>query len=152
MVDLHTAPTMIGIRIKHSKTDKFGRGISVHESVYVGRTSNDICPVKAILEYLAIRPQTEGALFVTEDMRPLTKQQFVGKVKAALIRTGIDATQYKGHYFQIGAATTAAVRGVPESRIKTMGRWASSTYLLYIKIPRQELANISSVCSRVALG
>ena len=37
--------------------------------------------------------------------------------------------------FQIGAATTAAAYGIPVDVIKTLGRWKSQAYHLYIRIP-----------------
>ena len=50
---------------------------------------------------------------------------------------------YAGHSFHIGAATTAAAGGVPVEVIKTLGRWKSQAYQLYIKLPSSQLADIS---------
>ena len=44
--------------------------------------------------------------------------------------------RYADHSFRAGAATTAAASGTEDPLIKTMGRWESSTYLLYIRIPQ----------------
>ena len=48
--------------------------------------------------------------------------------------------QYCGRSLRIGAATTAAAKGLEDSIIKTLGRWESVAYLQYVKIPRQQLA------------
>ena len=48
------------------------------------------------------------------------------------------------HSFRIGAATTAALQGMHESLIKTLGRWESSAYLTYIKTSRPTLAAVAS--------
>ena len=64
-------------------------------------------------------------------------------VRAALREKGIDDTKYAGHSFRIGAATSAAAVGVEDSLIKTLGRWESSAYLAYVKIPRERLAAVS---------
>ena len=48
------------ISLKHSKTDQFGQG----SKIYLGRTKNDLCPVAAILAYLALRGNIQGPLFV----------------------------------------------------------------------------------------
>ncbi len=46
-VDSHTAPTMVAITLRHSKTDQFKTGATIH----LGQTSNFICLVHAILQY-----------------------------------------------------------------------------------------------------
>ena len=84
-----------------------------------------------------------------EDGRFLTCQPFVDAVREALERAGVDQTKYCGHSFRIGAATTAAARGVEDAMIKTLGRWESVTYLRYIKISRQQLAGYSAYYRRL---
>ena len=71
----------------------------------------------------------------------------MARVRSALAVTvaGIQASQFAGHSFRIGAASTAAARGVEDSLIKTLGRWRSSAYLLYVRIPRERLADLSRV-------
>jgi hypothetical protein len=140
-VDSHHNPTMVAVRIKKSKTDQFGEGTTI----YLGKTSAAICPVSAVLSYLAIRPDTQGPLFVTAEGKPMTKQRFIGRIRDILSRAGVDATGYKGHSFRIGAATTAAACGLNEGLIKALGRWSSCAYQVYIKIPPQELANIAPI-------
>ena len=61
---------------------------------------------------------------------------------------GVSCKHYSGHSFWIGAASTVASRGIPEATIKTLGRWESSAYLLYIKLPREQLAGISKAISK----
>ena len=41
------------------------------------------------------------------------------------------------------AATTAGRKGVSSERIQTLGRWESSAYLLYVRLPRDELSSVS---------
>ena len=50
-VDSREGPQVIRITIKQSKTDPFRKGIDL----YIGRTGNDLCPVAALLSYLADR-------------------------------------------------------------------------------------------------
>ena len=70
-----------------------------------------------------------------QDGRFLTRQRFVDGVRSAIQEEGVDDSQYCGHSFRIGAATTAARQGLEDSMIKMLGRWRSLAYLEYIKIP-----------------
>lgn len=49
MVDDKMDPTCLLVRIKASKTDQTCQGITL----CVGRTYNELCPVAAVLTYLA---------------------------------------------------------------------------------------------------
>ena len=114
-------------------------------NIFLGRTTDEICPVTALANYLTRRPQeAQGSLFVHEDGSPLLKGQFVKKVKRALAHQNIDCSKYSGHSFRIGAATAAAAAGIPDHMIKMMGRWESSAYLLYLRTPREALTALSS--------
>lgn len=143
-VDSVSHPKIMKVRIKASKTDPFRKGVDI----FLGRTSNKLCPVSAGLAYLARRGSKEGMLFRFEDGRLLTRERFVAGVRAALSAAGVDCRSYSGHSFRIGAATAAARHNLPPATIKTLGRWESSAYLLYTRINRQELAGISQVISR----
>ena len=129
------------IRIKGSKTDQTRIGVDL----YVGKTDNAICPVAAVLAYmyLALRGQTDGLLFILGDGRPLTRELLVQKLRATLSQAGVDCTRFSGHSFRIGAATTAMERGVSETTVQTLRRWANDSFRRYIRIPREDLAEVS---------
>ena len=138
-VDNTTHPSLIQIKLKQSKTDQFGKGAMV----YIGRTDTDLCPIAAILAFMALRGNSPGPFFQHHDKTPLRKDKFVGEVRAALTAAGIGASDYSGHSFRIGAATTAAQCGLPETTIQTLGRWTSEAYRSYIRLPQEYLANIA---------
>ena len=113
-----------------------------------GKDGTAVCPVLALLHFMAIRPNVRGPLLVHADGSPLTRHQFVRMVKRALRSAKIDATAYSGHNFRIGAASAAATAGVPVYFIKMLGRWESEAYHLYILTPRESLASISQLITQ----
>ena len=102
-----------------------------------------------ILPYVAMRGATAGPLFCFHDGSFLTRDKFVIGVWQLLVAAGIDPNPYSGHSFRIGAATTAAHAGMDAALIQTLGRWKSSAYQLYIRIPRDSLASVSSALAAV---
>ena len=99
-------------------------------SIVLKKTGRLICPVQALVDYLLVRPNREGALFLQEDG---SKDQIKEAVRTALLQTGLSPDLFAGHSFRIGAATTAAAAGVPAHIIKFMERWSSDAYLLYVR-------------------
>ena len=144
-VDSHQDPTVLCVRLKQSKTDPFRAGVSI----YMGRTNQQLCPVAAVLSYLAIRAATPGPLFVFKNGSFLTRDRLVSRLRNSLQEAGIKAANFSGHSFRIGAATTAARVGIEDSVIKMLGRWESAAYQRYIRTPRAQLAAISSQLTRV---
>ena len=65
------------------------------------------------------------------------------EVRKALSAVGIKAEDYAGQSFRIGEATTAVVKGIQDLLVKTLGRWQSSAYTLYIKTPQYVLCNVA---------
>ena len=138
-INSRAEPSWMEVVIKRSKCDQFGSGVTLS----VGATHSDLCPVAAMLGYLVQRGSGPGPLFKFIDGRPLTRDRFVSAMHTALTKGGIDPSQYAGHSFRVGAATTAALRGLQDSLIKTLGRWESSAYQVYIRTPRSTLATVS---------
>ena len=111
----------------------------------MGRTGSDLCPVAALLSYLQCRGAAPGPLFLFTSGRSLSRKRFVELVREALARTDVDQRKYCGHSFRIGAATTAAARGIEDSVIKMLGRWESVAYLQYVRLPREQLTGYAGV-------
>ena len=139
-VDSQINPTIMSTRIKSSKKDQFGQGASL----FIGRGQATLCPISAMLQYLALWLSTPGPLFIFQDNKVLTKESFIYFVHWVLSMEEIYSQYYKGHSFRIGAATTAAACGFSEPLIKTLGRWSSSPYQLFIRTPPNELAKVAA--------
>ena len=132
-------PKVLSIRIKQSKTDPFRLGITI----FVGKTDSPLCPVSAVLAYMARRGPGEGPLFRFQSGLPLSRSRLVAALRDVLGEAGYNPEEYAGHSFRIGAATTAAACGISVETIKTLGRWKSDAYRLYVRLPREHLAEIS---------
>ena len=63
-------PTIVHLTLWHSKSYIFGIGLTIH----LVRTGDLLCPVSALLAYLARQPPTSGPLFLLESGQPLSKQ------------------------------------------------------------------------------
>ena len=140
MIDSRTVPTAIHLTLRHSKTDVFGAGVTIH----LGKTGSFLCPVAAMLSYLAIRPPMPGPLFLLRSGNPLSREILVTAIRQALANTNIDVSRYNGHSFRIGAATAAAQAGLSDSTIKLLGRWKSAAFTRYLRLPVSSLVAISS--------
>ena len=75
-----------------------------------------------------------GQFFCHFDGTPLTSFQCSVILKKALNVLGVKNANYKSHSFRIGMATTYAKEGVPDEKIKLLGRWSSNSYLRYIRV------------------
>lgn len=131
-------PKSFRIHIKCSKMDPFRQGCYI----YIGTGKQDLCPVHALVQFLHLHGSALGPLFLLSDGTPLSCQWLASSIRS----TGVLGC-FSGHSFCIGAATSAASRGVPDHLIKTLGRWSSDTYHLYI---RTLVNTIISMASQLA--
>ena len=132
-------PTCFKVRIKCSKTDPFRKGCDI----YVGRGNSAVCPIVALSNYLVLRGPAPGPVFQFVSGRPLSRERLSSTVQSILSAAGY-AGSFSGHSFRIGAATTAASRGVPDHLIKTLGRWSSDAYQIYIRTPVSSVVRVSN--------
>ena len=116
----------------------------------MGPMGDELCPVAAVLAYLATRGSDPGLLFTDTKKRPLLKARFVDCIRGILDVTGYPSNQFAGHSFRIGMATSAAQAGIQDSTIQALGRWNSAAFLTYTKMPGEELATESALIARPA--
>ena len=116
--------------VKASETDQLHRGCTV----LLGSSGQDICPVAALFRYLALRGSTPGPLFICANGSPLSPFLVNDWLRSILATAGVPGN-YTSHSFRIGAATSAAVAGIPDHVIQTLGRWSSDCYRCYIRLP-----------------
>ena len=123
------------MHIKQSKTDPFRQGAHI----YLGRTYKHICPVQAILSYLAMQ-DTHPAQCLFSLMAGCSElDKILGKLN-------LQTHQYNTHSFRIGAATSAKHTGMSDVLIKTLGRWQSDTYQRYIRTSHNNWPTYQGYC------
>ena len=110
--------------------------------IHVGPGEGSVCPILAFGDCLPLRGSSEGPLFTFNDGHPLTRQQLSSMFQSILHTAGYTVS-YSGHSFRIGAATAAADRRVADHLIKTLGRWFSDAYQIYINTPVSFIVHVS---------
>ena len=108
--------------IKASKTDPFRRGTFIH----IDPGKPPLCAVDALLQYLNLRGDSPGPLFLLQSGQPLTRSLLTSWLRQIMDNAGIQGT-FSSHSFRIDAATVAARNGVPDHQIQTLGRWSSNS-------------------------
>ena len=114
------------------QNEPFRNGVTI----YLGQTQAVVCPVAAVLAYVAVWPAVPGPLFAFRDGSYLTCDRLVTAVRQALRAARVDTPGFSSHSFRIGAATTAGLVGIEDSVIKMLGRQESSAYQRYLRTPR----------------
>ena len=95
MIDSRSNPLVVQLMLRQSKTDVFGAGVTI----YLGRTGDTLCPMSALLAYLAIHPPTPGPLFLLKSGAPLSRQALVSASRHTLSSAGLDVSLFNGHSF-----------------------------------------------------
>lgn len=135
-----SSPKYMLVRLKVSRTDPFRQG----QTIVIGRTNSNLCPISAMLAYLESRTPfpTTGPLFSYESGSFLTREKLTSETRLLLSKGGLNSSEFAGHSFRIGAATTAASANLPPWLIKVLGRWSSDCFERYIKTPASVLAQV----------
>ena len=94
-IDNRACPSLIQITLKQSKGDQFRKGAQI----YLGRTTHAVCPVHALVQYLARRGDTPGPLFLFSDSKWLTRCSFSTALNEALEELQMDPSQFNTHSF-----------------------------------------------------
>ena len=93
--------------------------------MFLGKTGMQICPINAIMPYVAIRGAQAGPPFITKDVKHLTRQLFSSNYNTILEEMKIDTSKYITHSFRIECATSAKEEGISDAYIQMLGRWKS---------------------------
>lgn len=129
----------ISFLIKQSKTDQAKKGHFIH----IFNLPSPIQPYQTILAYLHQRRSQAASqidpLFTDEANKPVTRFWFQKHLKTVLQQSGFPADNFSSHSFRIGAATSAAQKGLSQNQIQTLGRWSSNAFKSYIRTSRHHI-------------
>ncbi len=129
----------ISYTIKQSKTDQTKKG----HFIYIFNLQSPILPYQTLLAFLHLRKSQSklpsDPLFTDDSNRPVTRFWFQKHLKAVLHLSDTPAGNFSSHSFRIGAATTAAHKGLSQQQIQELGRWSSEAFKSYIRSDRSHI-------------
>lgn len=145
--DVAFKPAGLLITIRQSKTDQAGEG-QIVAVAHGQHAATD--PVAALNAWLSLRGDHDGPLFSRIFKTRVGDQHFcriavLNIVRQRAINAGLDGTRITAHSLRAGHATTAALAGVPLTRIAAQTRHKDLGVLVnrYIR-PLEALASTSS--------
>ena len=139
------------LKLKESKTDPFRKGVSIQ----LHKMNHQICPFVVLQKYISMRQtrqigsSPDDPLFVSEFNTALDRNYFISKLRHVLQLIGYDPNLYNGHSFRSGAATSAGQAFIEDHMIKTLGRWSSDSYCIYIKCSTQTIKHAQQSLTRI---
>ena len=77
---------------------------------------------------------------------PLTVERVRYWAKALATSVGMDPNQFGAHSFRIGGATALFAAGADPTVIRTMGRWSSDCYRLYVRACFSKTIEWTRIC------
>ena len=84
--------------------------------------------MRSMIEVCKLRSTHAGPLFCHSDTSPSILDQFNADLPSCLGFSGLYTSRYKGHSFQIRAASHAVDKGFSDVEIRTLGRWKSDAF------------------------
>lgn len=117
------------IRIPCTKTSITG------EDIYWAEQSDASDPKAALINHFAINdPSPDHHIFAWKHpngIRPLTRGAFLKRIGIIAKQGG--CPELKGHSIRIGGTLEYLLRGIPFDVVKSMGRWSSEAFTIYLR-------------------
>lgn len=105
------------------------------EDVYWSAQIGPSDPEAALANHFNVNhPPDDGPLFAwrhPQGLRPLTRVEFLKRINTVAAELGIESL--KGHGIRIGATLEYLLRGVPFDVVKSIGRWSSEAFIIYLR-------------------
>lgn len=105
------------------------------EDIYFATQAGPSDPWTALHQHLQLNtPPHHAHLFAyrsNSGLKPLTRSAFLKRLNEAA--TALSLGHMKGHSIRIGGTLEFLLRGVPFEVVKSLGRWSSNAFVLYLR-------------------
>ena len=133
---------ILQLKLKSPKEDRIGKEVII--DIYASHGL--LCPVKAYEKWLRTKPpaDSESPAFRDEHGTPLTGRK-LNEILKRCLEKHIDYKSgfVSSHSFRAGIASLMGTLGYSDSQIKAVGRWSSSAFENYLKLPRTKRAEMA---------
>ena len=134
---------ILQLKLKSPKEDRIGTG-SIIVDVY--ETGGILCPVRAYKKWISTNPPRDQDLpaFRDESGVPFTGRRLNSVLKECLEKhIPYESGVVTSHSFRAGIASLMGVLGYSDDQIMAIGRWSSSAFERYLKLPRTKRAQMA---------
>ena len=104
------------------------------EDVYCAAQLGSVCPISELGNHLLVNnPADSSHLFAYSHsgaLHLLTRRAFLHRLNSIASVLGVESL--KGHGIHIGGTLEYLLRGVPFDVVKSMGRWSSEAFTIYL--------------------
>lgn len=138
--DISLGKEGLALEIRWSKTDQFRNRRRILP--YPRMRGHSMCPTAAVFNALKLSPSEghEGPAFPG-----ISPQLFSKVIITALKQAGVETEGLGSHSFRRGGASFLwSAAGVDESRIRALGNWTSTAYVLYTICSEEALRKTTS--------
>ncbi|MCP4262981.1 MAG: tyrosine-type recombinase/integrase [Planctomycetes bacterium] len=90
--------------------------------------------MQALLNFMNVRGNQQGFLFCRPSGSPISYAEYREWFRVAASFLGF-SQRLSPHSLRIGAATHAASTGMTDCAIRQAGRWASNSFVRYVRMP-----------------
>ena len=143
---------ILKVKLKCPKESSVGNGVVIE----ILRNDSFFCAISALKKYLKTSPvkfENGKPLFRMENGANYTGREF-NKDLAELTAEITEGTTgvIRSHSFRAGVASEMGLAGFSDSQIMSTGRWSSSAFLAYCKLPRSKRLKFQNELVKKAMG
>ena len=94
---------------------------------------HNLCPVKAVKDFLKVRKSGVEQLFTKRDGSRLSRHLVAKTLKGCVRSCGLNPEDFDTHSFRAGRTTDLVEWGASDAVIRESGRWGSNAFLEYVR-------------------